>query len=79
MLNNNIKAHVAKFCLIVGAGIMLNACAHQSTIKPSNGHIDGKVTAQQAASQANAAEAPRTGVRRERSYYHATRSLCLRR
>ena len=55
MLNNNINAHVAKFCLIVGAGIMLNACAHQSTIKPSNGHIDGKVTAQQAASQANAA------------------------
>ena len=55
MLNNNINAHVAKFCLILGAGIMLNACAHQSTIKPSNGHIDGKVTAQQAASQANAA------------------------
>ncbi len=55
MLNNNINAHVAKFCLIVGVGIMLNACAHQSTIKPSSGHIDGKVTAQQAASQANAA------------------------
>ena len=55
MLNNNINAHVAKFCLIVGVGIMLNACAHQSTIKPSTGHIDGKVTAQQPASQSNAA------------------------
>ena len=55
MLNNNINAHVAKFCLIVGTCIMLSACAHQSTIKPSTGHIDGKVTAQQPASQSNAA------------------------
>lgn len=59
MLNNNSNANVAKLCLMMSISLMLNACAHQSTIKPSNGHIDGKI-ANQPVNQANnqAATAP---------------------
>ncbi len=59
MLNNNINVGLntcldkglAKFALVAGFGLMLAGCAHQSTIQPSNGHIDGKTTATQANNQ----------------------------
>ena len=67
MLNNNVNfglntslvtgiaKGLAKFALVAGFGLMLAGCAHQSTIQPSNGHVDGKTTAAQANNQANAA------------------------
>jgi MSHA biogenesis protein MshL len=58
VLNNNRKVTIAKLCLMLGVGLMLNACAHQSKIKPSSGHIDGNATKQQAPIQANTAAAP---------------------
>jgi general secretion pathway protein D len=48
VLNNNIKFSLAKFSLIAVIGLLLASCAHQSKVKPSTGHIDGKVTAPQA-------------------------------
>ena len=61
MLNNNINfginAVLVKFALVAGFGLMLAGCAHQSTIQPSNGHIDGKITAAQADNQ-NSIAAP---------------------
>ena len=61
MLNNNINfginAVLVKFALVAGFGLMLTGCAHQSTIQPSNGHIDGKITAAQADNQ-NSIAAP---------------------
>ena len=69
MLNNNINVglntslvtgiakDLAKFALVASFGLMLAGCAHQSTIQPSNGHIDGKTTAAQANNQ-NSATAP---------------------
>jgi MSHA biogenesis protein MshL len=65
VLNNNINVglntslvtgaakDLAKFALVAGFGLMLAGCAHQSKIKPSTGHIDGKTTSTQATSQAN--------------------------
>ena len=59
MLNNNINvginAVLVKFALVAGFGLMLAGCAHQSTIQPSKGHIDGKATAAQADNQSNIA------------------------
>ena len=59
MLNNNINfginAVLVKFALVAGFGLMLAGCAHQSTIQPSNGHIDGKTTAAQADNQSSIA------------------------
>ena len=63
MLNNNLHfglkigltKNLARFALVAGIGLMLTACAHQSTIQPSNGHIDGKTTTAQANNQASAA------------------------
>ena len=59
MLNNNINfginAVLVKFALVAGFGLMLAGCAHQSTIQPSNGHIDGKTTAAPADNQSNIA------------------------
>ena len=61
MLNNNINfginAVLVKFALVAGFGLMLAGCAHQSTIQPSNGHIDGKTTAAPADNQ-NSIAAP---------------------
>ena len=61
MLNNNINfginAVLVKFALVAGFGLMLAGCAHQSKIQPSNGHIDGKITAAQADNQ-NSIAAP---------------------
>jgi MSHA biogenesis protein MshL len=58
VLNNNRNVFVAKLCLMISVGLMLNACAHQSKIKPSSGHIDGNDTTRQTPTQANTAAAP---------------------
>ena len=55
MLNNHFKIDRVKFSSVVLAVLLLNACAHQTKIKPSNGHIDGKQSAQGQAENANAA------------------------
>jgi MSHA biogenesis protein MshL len=47
VLNNNIKISLAKFSAIAAIGLMLAACAHQSKVKPSTGHIDGKAASPQ--------------------------------
>ena len=59
MLNNYCKfiqvtSHI-KLSLVVLAVLLLSACAHQTKIKPSNGHIDGKQSTQAQADNANAA------------------------
>ncbi len=46
MLSYNNKINHAKFSLVIVIGLMLAACAHQSKVKPSAGHIDGKVASQ---------------------------------
>ena len=46
MLSYNNKIKHAKFSLVIVIGLMLAACAHQSKVKPSAGHIDGKVASQ---------------------------------
>ena len=51
---SSFKSNV-KFNLVVLAVLLLNACAHQTKIQPSNGHIDGKQSAQTQADIANAA------------------------
>lgn len=56
-LNTNLAKDWAKFALVASVGLMLAGCAHQSTIQPSNGHIDGKTSAPQANNQ-NSAAAP---------------------
>ena len=67
MLNNNINVglntslvtgiakDLAKFALVASIGLMFAGCAHQSTIQPSNGHIDGKTTTSQVGNQGSAA------------------------
>ena len=55
MLNNHFKIDRVKFSSVVLAVLLLNACAHQTKIKPSNGHIDSKPSAQGQAENANAA------------------------
>ncbi len=56
MLNNYIKVYFGRFSLVAVVGLLLVACAHQSKVKPSSGHIDGKAT--QSTPQNNAAAAP---------------------
>ena len=46
MLSDNNKINHAKFSLVIVIGLMLAACAHQSKVKPSAGHIDGKAATQ---------------------------------
>jgi len=38
---NNIKIYRATFSLLAVIGLLLTACAHQSVVTPSTGHIDG--------------------------------------
>jgi MSHA biogenesis protein MshL len=57
VLNNNIKFSWLKLSVTALAAVMLASCAHQSKVKPSTGHIDGKVTAPQA-NQNAASSAP---------------------
>ncbi len=51
MLNKNIQTSLAKlgtkFGLVAVMALMLAACAHQSKVKPSAGHIDGKTASPQ--------------------------------
>jgi MSHA biogenesis protein MshL len=58
VLNKNIQTSLAKlgtkFGLVAVMALMLTACAHQSKVKPSAGHIDGKT----ANPQVNQNEAP---------------------
>ena len=42
MLRINNKINHAKFSLVIIIGLMLAACAHQSKVTPSTGHIDSK-------------------------------------
>ena len=46
MLSYNNKINHAKFSLVTVIGLMLAACAHQSKVPPSQGHIDGKASTQ---------------------------------
>ena len=59
MLKNHFKfvqvTSKVKLSLVVLALLLLNACAHQTKIQPSNGHIDGKPSAQTQADIANTA------------------------
>lgn len=58
-LNTGLVTAIAKgmaiLALVAGFGLMLAGCAHQSTIQPSNGHIDGKKTAAQTDNQSRIA------------------------
>jgi len=58
VLNNNIKVYLSKISLIAVVGLLLASCAHQSKVKPSTGHIDGKASAQNA-NQNNVAPIPK--------------------
>jgi MSHA biogenesis protein MshL len=61
VLNKNIQTSLAKlgtkFGLVAVMALMLAACAHQSKVKPSAGHIDGK-TANPQVNQNAAPSAP---------------------
>ena len=46
MLRNNNNINHTKFSLVTVIGLMLAACAHQSKVLPSQGHIDGKANTQ---------------------------------
>ena len=46
---------IVKYNIIVLVVLLLNACAHQTKIQPSNGHIDGKPSTQMPVANANAA------------------------
>jgi MSHA biogenesis protein MshL len=52
-LASGLASGLVKTGLIAGFGLMLAGCAHQSKIRPSAGHIDGKTTSAQANNQAN--------------------------
>ncbi len=57
-LKSSVKAKfnpIVKYNIIVHVVLLLNACAHQTKIQPSNGHIDGKPSAQMPVDNANAA------------------------
>ena len=64
MLNNKMKVNVGNFGLaklgLVLIALAFTACAHQSKVKPSSGHIDGKVSAAPSTQNnpANTATAP---------------------
>ena len=57
MLINNNKINHAKFSLVTVIGLMLVACAHQSKVQPSQGHIDGKASTNPSTQNANQAAA----------------------
>lgn len=59
MLRNNNKIHHAKFSLVTVIGLMLAACAHQSKVPPSQGHIDGKTNTQNTSQTADLAPIPK--------------------
>jgi MSHA biogenesis protein MshL len=59
VLNNNIKFSWVKLSAIAAIGLMLASCAHQSKVKPSTGHIDGKAATQNTNQAAAVAPIPK--------------------
>ena len=59
MLRNNNKINHTKFSLVTVIGLMLAACAHQSKVEPSQGHIDGKASTQNISQTAAIAPIPK--------------------
>ena len=59
MLRNNNKIYHTKFSLVAVIGLMLAACAHQSKVSPSQGHIDGKASTQNTSQIATVAPIPK--------------------
>ena len=59
MLRYNNKIHHAKISLVTVIGLMLAACAHQSKVPPSQGHIDGKASTQNISQTAAVAPIPK--------------------
>jgi general secretion pathway protein D len=56
VLKNNIKDYLGRFSLVAVVGLIVVSCAHESTVQPSKGHIDGKPTT--SANDRNATTAP---------------------
>ncbi len=54
---------IVKYNIIVLVVLLLNACAHQTKIQPSNGHIDGKTSAQMPVDNANGAANAAANIR----------------
>ena len=59
MLRNNNNINHTKFSLVTVIGLMLSACAHQSKVTPSQGHIDGKANTQSTSQTAAVAPIPK--------------------
>ena len=59
MLRNNDKINQAKLSSVIIFGLMLAACAHESKVLPSQGHIDGKTSAQNANQTSASAPIPK--------------------
>ena len=59
VLRNNNKINHTKFSLVTVIGLMLAACAHQSKVEPSQGHIDGKASTQNISQTAAIAPIPK--------------------
>ena len=59
MLRYNNKINRTKISLVTVIGLMLAACAHQSKVLPSQGHIDGKTSTQNANQTAAIAPIPK--------------------
>ena len=59
MLRDNNKINHTKFSLVAVIGLMLAACAHQSKVSPSQGHIDGKASTQNTSQIADVAPIPK--------------------
>ena len=59
MLRNNNNINHTKFSLVTVIGLMLAACAHQSKVLPSQGHIDGKANTQSISQTAAVAPIPK--------------------
>jgi MSHA biogenesis protein MshL len=54
-----LKPNWLKASLFVFISLLLSACAHDSTVQPSSGHIDGEVTTQNAPTNNAAAAIPK--------------------
>ena len=59
MLRYNNKINHTKISLVTVIGLMLAACAHQSKVQPSQGHIDGKASIQNISQTAAVAPIPK--------------------
>jgi MSHA biogenesis protein MshL len=54
-----LKQNWLKTSLFVFTSLMISACAHDSTVQPSSGHIDGEATTQNAPANNTAAAIPK--------------------